>query len=211
MAQRKNNQGTSKGRPRDAATGHGFALTTLADTRQQAKKLVTMLDATDNVARNAIFLPPNADNGESVHARAHSVVSSYADELTKPTYLIRANAQNFYVEDYATVSIPKQLKNGESLNISVDDPRKSFDPTTYDFEMADWDISLQNIGWWSMRFITIEKEVDSPYWNKQTATERRKIVLPPRTIRETFKRLDSLAAELGILLQIAENSPHDKT
>lgn len=206
-----NSQNGKKGRSRESASGHNFALNTLAETRQQAKKLVTMLDATDNVARNAIFLPPDSKSGESVHARAHSVVLSYADELTKPTYLIRANAQSFYVEDYATVKIPKKLKEGEELEITVDDPRKPFDPATYDFDMYDWGLSLQNIGWWSMRFIPVKKKVDSPYWHGQTVRDRKKIVLPPRTIRETFRRLDSLAAELGILLQISENSPHGKT
>lgn len=200
-----------KGRPREAASGHDFALSTLAETRQQTKQLVEMLNATDNVARNAIFLPTGTNGEDSIHARAHAAVLTYADELTKPTYLISANAQQFYVEEYATVDIPVELYQGETVTISVADPRNSFDPAMYDFDMEGWEISLQNLSWWSMRFIEIEKEVTSPYWNDGVRSERRKVVLPPRTIRETFNRLDSLAAELGVLLQIAETNPHDKT
>jgi len=200
-----------KGRPRKAAEGHDFALSTLAETRQQAKRLVEMLNATDNVARNAIFLPSGIDTTENVHARAHAAILTYADELTKPTYIIKANAQDFYVENYATVKIPQELKENESVKITVNDPRNTFDAATYDFNMAEWTISLQNLRWWSMRFIDIEKEVTSPYWDDHQRNERRKVVLPPWTISETFRRLDSFAAELGVLLQIAESSPHDKT
>lgn len=206
------NSGTGrKGRPREAASGHDFALSTLADTRQHTKELLQMLNATDNVARNAIFLPKGTRGEESIHGRAHAAVMAYADELTKPTYLIRANAQQFYTDDYATVEIPEELAETGEITVSVDDPRESFDIASYDFNTTEWPITLQNLGWWSMRFVMINKEVSSPYWNDGDHTERKKVVLPPRCIRETFRRLDSLAAELGVLLQIAENSPHDKS
>jgi len=202
---------TGKGRPRDAATGHDFALSALAETRENTKTLVEMLNATENVARNAIFLPDGARGQESIHARAHAAVMAYADELTKPTYLIRANAQEFYVQEYATVDIPAQLADSKEITITVSDPNRSFDAATHEFEMTGWPITLENLGWWSMRFIEIHKQVNSPYFDGGDRKEYRKVVLPPRCIRETFRRLDSLAAELGVLLQIAEGSPHGKT
>lgn len=191
------------------AHGQDFAIQTLAETRYHTKQFLRHLDATSNVSKNSIFLPENHDR-TNIHARTHAAVLSYLDELAKPTYLTQPGIKQFYTENFATVPIPEDLKDGDGrITIDVSDPREEINPESADIDMADWDVSLRNLTWWSMQFIEIEKQIHSPYWEQDTETVRRKIVLPPALIHTAFNRLDRLAAELGILLQIQQGRPNN--
>lgn len=196
---------------RKQAQGHEFALQTLAETRYHAKQYLELLNATNHIARNSIFLPEDYNPKEHPHARANAAILAYRDELSKDRYLKNADAFDFHQEPYTSVEVPTDLTKGEAISVTVTDPQNEVNPAQADLDTTEIPVSLKNADWWSMRFITIQKNIDSPYYSRESESEQRKVVLPPRALRATFHRVDDLAAEMGVLLQIQKSNPHNTT
>lgn len=189
--------------PDKTAEGHEAALQTLSEVRNRALVSVMDLNARHNSFNNPIL--PQAD-GQSAHSRAHSSVLAYHSLLSKPSRINRVDAWDFYQEDFTTAPVPAALVNGtEPIEIEMADMNDSVDQYLNRVRQINVPISLKTVDNWRDENIQLQKTPVMYETYHDPEVVKRKLVLPPATLDDVFRRLDNLADHFGVLISIEQS------
>lgn len=193
----------------DQARGINFALRSIAESRQAAKRYKDLLNTTADLNEHAIF-PPN-EGRDSVSLKAHAAILSYYTEVCKRPYIEAVGAEKYMAEVYTEAPVPTAITEGRKAVIDLEPDAYGVFPEEPDFDMEKVAISLNNLDWWSMRFLKIRKHTKDSYYGSEVEIEHKKVILPPNVIDDTFKRLDELASRFKLLLDIEPEGAFGKT
>lgn len=189
----------------ETAGGHERSLQTLADVRRRALSSVMQLNA-QHESFNSPILPVSSHGGTSPHSHANSQVLAYHTLLSKPGRFNKTKAWEFYRDAFTTVPVPVGLDEDDGIpEVEVDKMADSVDKYLDRMELEAVPLSLETVDEWKNRTVNIKKVPSSPYEKyREPEVVSRSMALPPATLDELFRRLDSLADHYGVLINIKD-------
>lgn len=184
-----------------SSSAHGAAIRALTDARQNTRKYRFLMERSDRVVEDAIFIDP--DDQQHPQKLAHASVLDFHEELAQPEYTVM-------MDDIWSADL--EASNGHAIEIEV--PRKETVEKTVtgkaepDSLLPDRDeiatktetVSLETLAHkWSGRTITVVATWDSPYHNRDETSEEIRVWLPPKAIKAAYSQLNSALSKIGLL------------
>lgn len=192
------------------AVSHTNAVRSIVEAAQQSYQALLKLQALDDINPDGILVDDDGYGGIHPQKAAHSYLLGYHYQLSKKSYTV--NAQDYWQESLAgedgetyTITVPSET----DVSLSADEGEFSLDAV----ETTSEELSLENMSHrWAFRYITITREVDSPYdergWHKET--QRRRLWLPPRALHLAFEQLEDVRAKINLAAEIETPGWHSQ-
>lgn len=194
-----------------STTAHSAAIQALTDARQNTRKYVFLMERSDNVSEDAVFVDPNvSDHPQKL---AHSAVLDFQREVSQPEYTLKMdNIWQENLTDDAGNDIEIEVpEDNATVRKSVTDGDSSVLPDRSEIDTRTETVSLESLSHrWSGRSITVIVEKDSPYYpsSDPEASELR-VWLPPKAIKPAYDQLNSALSKIGLLAQTSAPVEHD--
>lgn len=184
-----------------AASAHSAALKAITDARQNTRNYRFLMEKSDRVQDDAIFVAP----GEEKHPQklAHAALIDFQQELAQPEYTVMMDdvwreTLTDETGDEIQIDVPKQDTIKKAIG-SRDDPENVL-PERDSIETKTETLSLETLPYkWSGRTITVRIEWDSPYYSDTDRTRTVRLWLPPKAIKAAYSQLNSALSKIGLL------------
>jgi hypothetical protein len=193
------------------STAHQQAVQAIADARQNTRQHVFLMERSDRVRDDAVFVNP--DDPEHPQKAAHASVLDYQREIGQPEYTVR-------MDD--TWTEPLTDKRGDEIEITVpqddhltktippDADQTNVLPDLSEVDTTTETVSLERLAWdWSGRRVDVTVERESPYYNDTGETHSVRLWLPPNAIKAAYDQLNSALSKIGLLAQTTAPVEHD--
>lgn len=184
-----------------AASAHSAALKAITDARRNTRNYRFLMEKSDRVQDDAVFVDPSEDNHPQ--KLAHSAVIDFQQELAQPEYTVMMN--DIWSEklsddtgDEIEIEVPREESVKKVIG-SREDPENVL-PERENIETKTETLSLETLSHrWSGRTITVHIEWDSPYYADNDETRTVRLWLPPKAIKVAYSQLNSALSKMGLL------------
>lgn len=184
-----------------ATSAHGAAMRALTDARLNTRKYKIMLERSDKVSEDAIFVDP--DEQKHPQKLAHASVLDFYEELAQPGYTVMMDK---------IWSSELEASNGHPIQIEVprhdtvqkviegESESDSLLPDRGELETKTETVSLEQLSHkWSGRTVTVVATWDSPYETRKEHRQTVRLWLPPKAIKAAYSQLNSALEKIGLL------------
>lgn len=192
-------------------SAHGAAIKALTDARQNTRNYRFLMEKSDRVVEDAIFIDPDDDNHPQ--KLAHAALIDFHEEVNQPEYTVKMNdvwQETLSGQDgeEITVEVPREDR---VRKVATDDDINSVLPDREGIDTKTEHVSLESLSHrWSGRCITVVVEQDSPYYASSGTREKKvRVWLPPKAIKAAYRQLNSALSKIGLLAQTSAPVEHD--
>lgn len=184
-----------------AASAHSAALKAITDARRNTRNYRFLMEKSDRVQDDAIFVDPNED--KHPQKLAHAALIDFQQELAQPEYTVMMNdVWSETLSDDAGKDIEIEVPKNETVTKVIGsrgDPENVL-PERRNIETKTESLSLETLSHkWSGRTITVQIEWDSPYYANSDKTRTVRLWLPPKAIKVAYSQLNSALSKIGLL------------
>lgn len=192
-------------------SAHGAAIQALTNARQNTRNYRFLMEKSDRVVEDAIFIDPDDDNHPQ--KLAHAALIDYHEEVNQPEYTVKMN--KLWQKDLAgqggnpiTIEVPREDR---VRKVVTDEDINSVLPDRSELETREETISLETLSHkWSGRSLEVEIERDSAYYEvPEPRVETVRLWLPPKAIKAAYRQLNSALSKIGLLAQTSAPVEHD--
>lgn len=180
------------------AVSHTHAVKAITQAAQNAYESLLQLQSVDDINPDGVFVHDTRGSGLHPQKAAHSYVLGYHYQLAKKSYWIKAkdNWQEDLTGD-AGETYEATVPAEDEFTITTEDASTAV--TLSDVETTAEPLSLESLSHrWSYRHVTINYKQESPYRERTTTTEKRRVWLPPRGMQLAFEQLENVRAKIGL-------------
>lgn len=184
-----------------AASAHTAALKAITDARQNTRNYRFLMERSDHVQDDAVFVNPNDD--QHPQKLAHAALIDFQQELAQPEYTVMMDDlwRETLTDDAGNkikISVPKH----DTVTKTIDAASNGANvlPERDSIETQEETLSLETLPHkWSGRTVTVKIEFDSPYHADKDKRQTVRLWLPPKAIKAAYSQLNSALSKIGLL------------
>jgi len=184
-----------------AGSAHSAALQAITKARQNTRNYRFLMEKSDRVQDDAIFVDPDED--QHPQKLAHAALIDFQQELAQPEYTVMMDdIWSATLEDDAGNPIRIEVPEEDTVTkvIGSRENPENVLPSRDSIETTKETVSLETLPHkWSGRTITVQIDWDSPYYADSERTQTVRVWLPPKAIKAAYSQLNSALSKIGLL------------
>lgn len=190
---------------------HTAAVKAITNARQNTRNYRFLMEKSDRVQEDAIFVDPRDDNHPQ--KLAHASLIDFQEELSQPEYTVMMDdiwTATLSGSDGHDIEIEVPKNDTITKVIQAENDQENILPDRNSIETKTETVKLETLAHkWSGRTITVDVERDSPYYPDEGETHTVRLWLPPKAIKAAYSQLNSALSKIGLLANTTAPIEHD--